>query len=158
MKILIYCFAFVLLTTSCVVSHRNNLELDKMALLKTTEAIRSAFGRGDIPAIASLHHPKVIKAFGGNNYIDGRDAMLKGLTETFKTTKLEFIENKVENTLFNGDTAIETSIFTIKVTPKNGGQISIARGRAMVIYIRYKDSPTGWASIREMAQAAPDEK
>jgi hypothetical protein len=26
----------------------------------------------------------------------------------------------------------------------------------MVTYIKYKDSPTGWASIREMAQAAPD--
>ncbi len=35
---------------------------------------------------------------------------------------------------------------------------TISRGRAMVVYVRYKDSPTGWASIREMAQAAPDEK
>jgi len=35
---------------------------------------------------------------------------------------------------------------------------TISRGRAMVVYVRYKDSPTGWASIREMAQTAPDEK
>ncbi|GLU57320.1 YybH family protein [Dyadobacter frigoris] len=158
MKILMYCFLFVLIETNCAASHRNNSEQDQKALIKTTEAIRSAFARGDISTIALLHHPKVIKAFGGNNYVDGRDAMIKGLAETFKTTKLEFVENKIENTLFNGDTAVETSIFTIKVTPKNGSQISYSRGRAMVIYIRYKDSPTGWASIREMVQAAPDEK
>ncbi len=33
--------------------------------------------------------------------------MLKGLEETFKTTKMEFVGNHIENTLFNGDTAIE---------------------------------------------------
>lgn len=158
MKNLTYCFAFILFGAAFAKGQGNSLEQDQKELIQTTEAIRSAFARGDIATITSLHHPNVIKAFGGNNYIDGREAMLKGLTETFKTTKMEFVGNKIENTLFNGDTAIETSIFTIKVTQKNGGAVTFARGRAMVIYIRYQDSPTGWASIREMAQAAPDEK
>ncbi|MEO6686622.1 MAG: hypothetical protein ABIN24_11680 [Dyadobacter sp.] len=107
MKNLLYSLVLVFLEISCAPSRRNNPDNDQKALIKTTEAIRSAFGRGDISAIASLHHPKVIKAFGGTNYIDGRDAMFKGLEETFKTTKLEFVGNQIENTLFNGDTAIE---------------------------------------------------
>ena len=68
---------------------------------------------------------------------------------------MEFVGNKIESTVFNGSTAIETSIFTFKVTPKNGGTPTISSGRSMVVYVKYKDSPTGWASIREMAQAAP---
>jgi hypothetical protein len=43
----------------------------------------------------------------------------------------------------------------IKAIPKAGGPPVISRGRAMVVYVRSADSPTGWASLREMAQAAP---
>lgn len=128
----------------------------KKSLEKTTAAIRDAFGRGDVPAIVALHHPDVIKYFGGDNVVKGRAALEKGLSEMFRTSTMEFIENRVESTQFNGETAIETSIFVIKVTPKNGGQPTVGSGRAMVVYVRYKDSPTGWASIREMAQAAPE--
>lgn len=44
------------------------------------------------------------------------------------------------------------SLFAI---PKNGGTPTIARGRSMVVYIRDKTSPTGWLSLREMAQETP---
>jgi hypothetical protein len=30
------------------------------------------------------------------------------------------------------------------------------RGRTQVVYVRYKRSPTGWASIREIIQPATD--
>jgi hypothetical protein len=76
----------------------------------------------------------------------------------FKSSNLEFVENKGENTLFNGNTVVETCIFGIKATPREGGKPTIGRGRSMVVYVRSKESPTGWASIREMIQAAPDEK
>jgi ketosteroid isomerase-like protein len=131
---------------------------DRDALLKTTAAIRDGFGRGDVTAIAALHHPEVVKYFGGSNVVVGRVALVKGLTEMFKTAKMEFIDNDVESTIFCGDTAIETSIFTVRVTSKEGGTPQVSRGRAMVVYVKYKDSPTGWASIREMAQAAPEAK
>jgi ketosteroid isomerase-like protein len=120
--------------------------------------IRDAFRRGDIPAILALHHPDVVKYFGGNRVVKGRVALEKGLAETFKSSRFEFVENKIESTVFNGETAIETSIFSIKVTPKNGGQPTFGRGRSMVVYVRYNDSPFGWVSLREMAQAAPDEQ
>jgi ketosteroid isomerase-like protein len=76
----------------------------------------------------------------------------------FRNSKMEFVENRVESTLFEGDTAVETSIFAIKVTFKDGRPSSVSRGRAMVVYIKSPASPTGWVSIREMAQAAPEEK
>jgi ketosteroid isomerase-like protein len=125
---------------------------DRKALEKTTASIRAAFGRGDVPAIVALHHPDIVKTFSSNNKVNGRAALEKGLTETFKTTKLEFVDNQDESFLIHGDMAVEISVFTIKVIPKGGGEPTIARGRAMVVYVRYKESPTGWASIREMTQ------
>ncbi len=71
---------------------------------------------------------------------------------------MEFIDNQLESMTFNGETGIETSIFTIRVTYNNGNPPTISQGRAMVVYVKYKDSASGWATIREMVQAAPDEK
>jgi ketosteroid isomerase-like protein len=58
--------------------------------------------------------------------------------------------------LLRGDTAIEQSVFTIRSTPKAGGAPVIFKGRAMVVYVRYAKSPTGWASLREMIQPATE--
>jgi ketosteroid isomerase-like protein len=127
----------------------------KQSLEKATAAIRSAFEKGDATLVAQLHSPNVIKYFGGNNVIHGRDAIEKGAREWFQNTKVEFIENTIENTEFVGKIAIQTSIFSIKTIPKDGGQPSTGRGRSMVIYIQDKTSPTGWLTLREFAQEAP---
>ena len=127
----------------------------KQSLEKATAAIRSAFEKGDAALVARLHNPDVIKYFGGNNVIVGRDAVEKGARDWFQNSKVEFIENTVENTEFIGKIAIQTVIFSIKTTPKDGGKPSVGRGRSMVIYIQDKSSPTGWLTIREIAQEAP---
>ena len=127
----------------------------RQSLEKATAAIRNAFEKGDAALVAQLHSPDVIKYFGGNNVIVGRDAVEKGAREWFQNSKVEFIENTVENTEFIGKIAIQTSIFSIKTTPKSGGEPSIGRGRSMVIYIQDKSSPTGWLTLREFVQEAP---
>jgi len=127
----------------------------KQSLEKVTAAIRSAFEKGDASLVAQLHSPNVIKYFGGNNVIIGRDAIEKGAREWFQNTKVEFIGNTIENTEFFGKIAIQTVIFSIKTTPKKGGKSSIGRGRSMVIYVQDKSSPTGWLTVREIAQEAP---
>ena len=127
----------------------------KLSLEKATAAIRSAFEKGDAVLVAQLHSPNVIKYFGGTNVITGRDAIEKGAREWFQNTKVEFVENIIENTEFVGNIAIQTSIFSIKTTPKGGGKPSTGRGRSMVIYIQDKSSPTGWLTLREFAQEAP---
>ena len=127
----------------------------RQSLYKATAAIRKAFENGDAVLVGQLHSPNVIKYFGGNNVIVGRDAVEKGARDWFQSSKVEFIENTVENTFFMGNIAIQTVIFSIKTTPKNGGKSSIGRGRSMVIYIQDKTSPTGWLSLREIAQEAP---
>jgi ketosteroid isomerase-like protein len=124
------------------------------SLKQTGDAIRSAFARGDVPGILAYHHPDVIKALSYQNYLNGIDALRLDLTATLKSAQLEFIDNQVENTLFQGETAVEESLFAIKITPKSGGASSIFRGRSMVVYVRYAPSPTGWASIREVVQPA----
>jgi ketosteroid isomerase-like protein len=129
---------------------------DRQSLERTTQAIRDGFARGDVAAIVALHRPDVVKYFGGTNVVTGRQELQRGLFETFRKVKMEFVEHRLESMIFLGDTAVETSIFAIKTTPKTGGRPTLARGRAMVVYVKSKESPTGWQSIREMAQAAPD--
>ncbi len=130
-------------------------EEDRKSFNNTKQAILDAFAKGDAALVASLHHPNIVKYFGGDNVITGRAALEKGLAEWFSNTKVEFIENKIESTVFTGETVAETSIFAIRSTPKSGGASTIHRGRSMVIYIRDKPSPTGWLSLREMTQEAP---
>ncbi len=129
----------------------------RLSLEKATAAIRTAFEKGDAAMVARLHSPDVIKYFGGNNVITGRAAVEQGAKDWFAHAKVEFTENKIENTEFVGNIAIQTSIFAIKTTPKAGGQPSTGRGRSMVIYIQDASSPTGWLTLREFVQAAPAE-
>jgi ketosteroid isomerase-like protein len=146
MKNVFFFFFGTLLAVGCV---RHNSLTDKQSLDETTAAIRAAFSRGDISAVVALHHPNVVKYFGGDNVVTGRVGLIKQLTGVFRNTKVEFVENTVENTIFNDSTAIQTVIFGIRATPKNGGKATIFRGRSMVVYVRYKDSPYGWVSFRE---------
>jgi ketosteroid isomerase-like protein len=151
---------FSLLCILIVLHVKAQSTVDSIALRqsfdKNIAALTDAFAKGDAALVASLHHPQVIKYFGGTNVVTGREALEKGLEEWFKNTKVEFVENTVESTVFNGEVAIQTSIFAIKSTPKNGGEPTIGRGRSMVIYIQDKSSPTGWLTLREMTQAAPE--
>src|SRR3954468_22304351 len=105
MKIYFYFLVSALSFVRCIAA----VSEDRDALLKTTAAIRDGFGRGDVAAIAALHHPEVVKYFGGSNIVIGRAALVKGLAEVFKTARMEFIDNEVESTIFCGDTVIETS-------------------------------------------------
>jgi len=124
------------------------------SLRKTGEAIRSAFAKGDVKEILAYHHPEVIKALAYQNYIVGIEALKADLLGTFRSFRLEFLENTPETILFNQGTAVEMSLFTIQSVSKTGGPPAIFKGRSMVVYVEYPASPTGWASIRETIQPA----
>ncbi|WP_282043793.1 hypothetical protein [Winogradskyella flava] len=124
----------------------------KKEILNHGKIIREAFSKADIETIRSLHHPKVIKALGYNDIKNGREAVVSSLRDTLSNYNLEFIENEIENILVEGNIAIEQTKFSIKGTPKQGGESFIFSGRTMVTYIKYADSPTGWATIREIIQ------
>jgi ketosteroid isomerase-like protein len=129
---------------------------DRNALEKTSEAIRAAFARGDVATAMEYHHPDVVKALAFHKQLKGRDAVAADLRGTLQQFNLEFAENQVESLLIEGNTAVEQTLFSIKGTPKGGGEPFLFKARAMVVYIRYEKSPTGWASIREMIQPATD--
>lgn len=147
-------FIIALVFTSCI----SNKELtgssrDRQALEQTSIGIRSAFSNGDVQAILSYHHPKGRKALGYKHIINGREELKKNLENTFAAVQLRWLENNVESLVFHKNTAVEMTAFTIEVTPKNGGQAFTTKGRAMIVYIKSKESPTGWASLRELVQA-----
>ena len=125
---------------------------DQESFEKTKALILEGFAKGDVKGVLALHHPDVVKYFGGKNIVVGLEGLKKQLTDMFSYAKTEFIENNIESTVFNGDAVVETSIFAMRLIPKNGDSAHVFRGRSMVVYVRYKDSPTGWASLREMTQ------
>jgi ketosteroid isomerase-like protein len=148
--------AATLIAAGCSVSKTDvGSNSDRASLEKTSEAIRAAFARGDVATILAYHHPDVVKALSYERTINGRDALEADLAGTLQRFNLEWKENRVESILIQGETAVEQTVFAIKGTPKNGGEPFLFKGRAQVVYVRYKKSPTGWASIRELIQPAP---
>lgn len=150
---LVLTFFLIVVIPLGVYSQNENV---KDEILKNGKTIRKAFSDGDIEKIKSLHHPEVIKALGYNDLKIGRDEVINGVKETLQNFNLEFIRNDVENILIRDNIAIEQTKFSIKGTPKNGGESFIFTGRTMVTYIRYEKSPTGWATIREIIQPATE--
>lgn len=128
----------------------------KDEILAHGQMIRDAFALGDVEKIRSLHHPEVVKALGYNDLKNGRAEVMEGLVGTLASFQLEFLENDVESILIKGDIAIEQTRFAIKGTPKNGGDSWVFKGRTLVTYIKYEESPTGWATIREIIQPATE--
>lgn len=147
--------AIALIVAGCfAINSHARTNADREFLEKTSEAIRDAFARGDIPAIMSYHHPDVVKSFNYGHFLNDRGAVQADITALLQRFSVEWKENTVRSLLIQGDTAIELTDFTIHGTPKNQGEPFTYRGRAMVVYVRYKNSPTGWASIREIIQPA----
>jgi ketosteroid isomerase-like protein len=144
----------VLVMGSFAINTHARTDADRESLEQTSAAIRAAFTRGDIPAIMSYHHPDVAKSLNYGHFLDDRDAVQADITALLKQYTVEWKENSVRSLLIQGDTAIELTDFTIHGTPKSQGEPFTYRGRAMVVYVHFKDSPTGWASIREIIQPA----
>jgi len=152
---LVWFFAVLLVITGLaplVLGQNSGTNADRAALTRTGDAIRAGFAASDMDTILKYHHPNVEKWLSPTSHTVGREALRAELEETFKTAQLMFAENHVESAIFMGDTAVEVSTFTIRVTPKDGGAASMAKGRAMVVYVRSKQSPTGWVSMRELIQ------
>lgn len=150
------CLALLLLFTLTLTACQPRLDeaAIQQEILDHGAVIRAAFAAGDVAKITALHHPEVEKALGYNDRKNGRVEVVDGIAETLRHYTLTFVENDVESIFIQGDLAIEQSSFSIRGTPKGDLPAFVFSGRTMVTYIRYADSPTGWATIREMIQPA----
>ena len=84
MKALFHLLIITFFSTNAYSQNITDTLILKQSLEKATAAIRSAFEKGDASLVAKLHSPEVIKYFGGNNVIMGRDAVEKGAREWFQ--------------------------------------------------------------------------
>ncbi|NHF60362.1 hypothetical protein FK220_013490 [Flavobacteriaceae bacterium TP-CH-4] len=128
----------------------------RQEILAHGDSIRKAFGDSDLHRIRLLHHPEVVKALGYNDVKNGREEVIKGISETLQNFRLDFVQNDVENIWIRDGIAIEQTRFSIQGTPRDGGEPFVFKGRTMVTYVRSKESPTGWATIREIIQPATE--
>ena len=160
LRIPLWVFAAAALTgcsTTAIQANSDPEVEDRAALDRTGQAIRDAFARGDVAAAMSYHHPDVEKALAWDLYLVGRAEVRANLASTLSANTLEFVENQRESLAVRGDVAVEQVLFGIRGTPKDGGDPFLFRGRTSVIYVRHKESPTGWATLREIIQPAPAE-
>ena len=127
---------------------------DRESLERTTRAIRDGFGRGDVSAVVALHHPDVIKYFGGANVVKGRAALEKGLSAMFKDFEGRIHRQSRREHAVPGRNRCGDEHLPDEGDIEGQREIDDLRRCAMVVYVRYKGSPTGWASIREMASGA----
>lgn len=153
-----YLTVAILLIQSSIGFGQTELYQENMvALTRTADSVRAAFFDGDAKTVMKYHHPDVIKAIGPDKLLVGRNAVESDLRETLENFNLEFIKNEVENQRINGDTSFKQILFSLKGTPKKGGESWIFSGRTLVISVRYDKSPTGWAIIHEIIQPFPSE-
>lgn len=125
---------------------------EEKEIINHGKIIRKAFTEEDIKILEQTHHPDVIKAIAYNNLQKGRNEVLKGLKETLKNYKLEFIKNEIESIFIKNSVAVEQTVFIIKGLSKNSTDTFTFSGRTMVTYIKSSNSPTGWVTIREIIQ------
>lgn len=137
-----------LFTITTAWSQQNDTE----AFNKLHADLTQAFATGDVKMITAYHHPNVVKALAFNKLVVGRDANIAELKGTLQSFSVKFAEHKIESFEIHGETATEISSFTIEGTPKGDGKPFVFKGRSMVLYIRYKESPSGWVLMREMIQ------
>jgi len=155
-KLLLF-FASLLLASILPLATFADTGADEAALRQTMADIAAAFARGDVDAVMAYHHPDVEKALAYKKHLVGREAVKADLAGTLRAFRLEFVEHDVESLLIHGDSVIEMTRFAVRGTPKAPeGKPFLFRGRAMVVYVRYAASPTGWASIREVVQPAAE--
>jgi ketosteroid isomerase-like protein len=145
-----------LLSVSCIKAQSSGSDTnDTKAFEKLRLELLNAFANGDTATIAAYHHPDVVKALAYNKFLSGRSAVINDLEGTLQYYSVKFIEHKIESFIIEQNTATEISTFTIEGTPKsNTSKPFTFKGRSMVVYVRYKESPAGWALLREMVQPA----
>jgi ketosteroid isomerase-like protein len=142
----------VCLSINTIAQSENDIKaFDKLRL-----DLSAAFANGDVETITDYHHPDVVKALAYTKLLVGRTAIIEDLKTTLQYFSLNFKAHKIESFVVAGDMATEISTFTIEGTPKGDAKPFTFKGRSMVVYIRYKPSPVGWAIYWEMIQPATD--
>lgn len=156
-RLLSKCICLTVLCTSAVHSkgYSQTTKSDSLQLTLTSDSIRAAFFNSDAKAAMRFHHPDVVKATGPDKLLVGREAVEQDLTNTLENFDLEFGDNIVEVWQIVGDVSYQQIVFSLRGTPKDGGEGWLFSGRTVVVSVRYDKSPTGWAIIHEIIQPGP---
>jgi len=132
----------------------NASDTDLAAVQETNRLVRAAFVAGDIEEIVRFHHPEVRKVFSWTNYQKGHDDMRTALAALFAHHTISFQNEGLPqpNIELLGDTAVMLVDFVLVGAPKTP-EVAVFEysGRAMLVYVRSAESPTGWVIFREMA-------
>lgn len=153
MKTIIVALFLSCMLFSCATANPNITGRDRAAIIDTNNRIRAAFAGGNVDDILRYHHPNVEKVFSWRDYQIGSMAVKQGLVSILENYTLEFLGSAADMESLNifEDSAVMIARFSLKGIPKHDSvKPFVFSGRTMIVYVRSKDSPTGWLSFREM--------
>ncbi|MEM8987819.1 MAG: DUF4440 domain-containing protein [Pseudomonadota bacterium] len=128
---------------------------DRAAVERTIEAVLAAFADSDVDRLVAHFHPGVVQIPSYDKILVNRQAAEDNYRAAFARAKFDFVENDIENLEVLDDTAVYHARYRLKISPLNGAEPSYRSGRYMIVMVRHADSPTGWATYRELVQSEP---
>lgn len=102
----------------------------------------------------------MVKALAWDSWQYGHQDMREQLDALFNQYQLVFFDDhstQIENVEVFDDMAILIRTFKLKGVPKKEeNQPFVFGGRVMLVLVRSEQSPTGWATLREIIMPAPE--
>jgi len=129
-------------------------QTDQAAIEETRQRVFTAYNAGDLETMMAYFHPDVVQIPRYDLILEGKEAVRANYAGALSQFVIH-ISDTLENLYIDGDIAGTHGRYTVTLTPKGGGSEVSRSGRYMVIMKRWKESPTGWSTFRELVQPEP---
>jgi ketosteroid isomerase-like protein len=120
---------------------------DVAAIVQVNEGILAALNTGDWVRLNELTDERYVAIIGGNA-IQGKE-QLEAANQRFLEQWQDEERWLPEETLVDGDLAVQRGSFTMRLTPKSGGESRDLAGTYVHVYQRRSDG--SWALTRAIA-------
>jgi len=124
---------------------------DKAAIEETRRIVFAAYKAGDLDTMMAHFHPDVIQIPSYDKVLTGKADVRANYAAALSLFTIE-LNDSLEDLYIDGDIAGTHGLYTVTLTPKDGGPVMRRSGRYMVIMKRWPESPTGWSTYRELVQ------
>lgn len=133
--------------------NQNTNQADVAAIEETRAIVFAAYKAGDLDTMMLHFHPDVIQIPSYEKQLIGKDAVRANYAAALEMFDI-VLSDHLEDMHIDGDIASTHGLYTVTLTPKGGGAALSRSGRYMVLMKRWKASPTGWSTFRELVQPA----
>ena len=132
-------------------------EADEAAILASSDAFLAAFNAADLAVMAELYAEDAVAISPDGPPTEGRDAIVQSLADYFSLFTAEQTATTTEVSV-HGDVAVARGTWSVRETPKAGGDEQVRNGKWLEVQKRQADGTWKvwrWIWNQETATAAP---